>query len=44
MKKKISITLDVSLIEWLNKEVHKVEYTSRSHIIEIALTKYKESG
>lgn len=43
MKKKISITIDETLLKWVDKKVNTVEYSSRSHLIEVAVTKLKEA-
>lgn len=43
MKKPISATIDVELIKWINQEVkEKKRYRNKSHLIEIALDKFKK--
>ena len=42
LKKRLSITLEEDLIKWMDKEVKKVEYRNRSHLIEVAVTRLKE--
>lgn len=42
VKKKISITIESDLLEWIDNLVNKVEYRSRSHVFEIAVSKLKE--
>ena len=38
-----SISFDPELLEWINKIVEeKVEYRDRSHLIEIAITRFRE--
>ena len=44
LKKKLSITIESDLIEWMNKEVKKVEYRNRSHLIEVAVSRLKEKN
>lgn len=40
MKKKISITIDEKLLEGVDKLAEGVEYSSRSHVIEVAVSKF----
>lgn len=43
LKRRISVTIEADLVEWLDKLVkNKIEYSSRSHLFEVALTKLKE--
>ena len=47
MKKPISATIDVDLINWINKEIsYNKSYRNKSHLIEIALEllKSKKKG
>ena len=44
MKKQTSLSIDIDLIEWVDKLVLKrAEYRSRSHIFELALVRFKET-
>jgi Arc/MetJ-type ribon-helix-helix transcriptional regulator len=42
-KMKTSIALDMDLISWIDDQVKTRKYASRSHCIEYAITKLKES-
>ena len=43
MKKPISATIDEELIRWMSSELkNKTKYRNKSHLIEIALRKFKE--
>jgi len=39
MKKKISISIDEKLLDGVDKLAEGVEYSSRSHVIEVAVSK-----
>jgi len=41
VKKKISITIDPELLKWIDDQTKKVEYTSRSHVFEIATSMFR---
>lgn len=43
MKKKISISLDVELLKWVDKKAESFEFSSRSHVIEVAVARMKEA-
>ena len=44
MKKPISATIDVSLIEWIEKEVSSnPNYRNKSHLIEVAIGLLKKN-
>ena len=43
MKKKISITIDESLLEWVDSQAETVEFSSRSHVFEVAIARLKET-
>lgn len=44
MKKPISATIEKELIEWISEEVkRKKNYRNKSHLIETALERLKES-
>ncbi len=42
VKTKVSHTIDEELIEWVDKEVAKKRFASRSHAIEYALDQLKK--
>jgi len=39
----ITIRLPKEIVEWMDKKVDGIEYRSRTHIIEKALTKFKDN-
>ena len=41
-KKQISLTIDVTLLEWVDKEVEDFNFGSRSSAFELALNKLKK--
>ena len=41
---KITTTVDRELVEWLDGEVEKRRFRNRSHAVEYAIAKLKESG
>lgn len=43
MKKNISITLEETLLAWIDKQLEKARFRNRSHLIEYALVQFKES-
>lgn len=43
MKKTKTITLNGSLLEWIQEQIKKKRFASVSHAIEYALTKLRES-
>ena len=43
MKKNISITLEETLLAWMDKQLEKTRFRNRSHLVEYALVKFKES-
>jgi Ribbon-helix-helix protein, copG family. len=43
MKKNISITLEETLLAWIDKQLEKARFRNRSHLIEYAIVKFKES-
>lgn len=40
---KVTSTVDQELIEWIDREVEKRRFRNRSHAIEYAIAKLKES-
>ena len=43
MKKKISITIEEDLLKWVDEQTKSVEFSSRSHVIEVAISKLRDS-
>jgi len=43
MKEKFSVSVDESLLKWLDGQIKTKRFASRSHGIEFALTQLKES-
>ena len=43
MKKKVSITIEEDLLKWVDEQTKSVEYSSRSHVIEVAISRLKNS-
>ena len=43
MKKKISITIEEDLFKWVDEQTISVEFSSRSHVIEVAISKLRDS-
>ena len=41
-KKRVYATIREDLVEWMDQEVQKLRFASRSHAIEYALAKLKE--
>jgi len=41
-KKRVYATIREDLVEWMDQEVEKLRFASRSHAIEYALAKLKE--
>jgi len=44
MKKTISATIDVKLIDWVDKELKGTRYRNKSHLVEIALMEFKKES
>jgi len=42
-KERVSVTIRKELLEWIDQKVEDLTYASRSHAIEYALAKLKES-
>lgn len=43
MKKTISATIDDTLIKWIDEQLkNTAKFRNKSHLIEIAITQYKE--
>jgi len=43
MKQSVSVTLEKALIEWIDKQLETQKYRNRSHLVEVALTKFRET-
>jgi len=44
MKKSLSVTIEVELVKWIDEQVKTQRFRNRSHLVEFALMKFKESG
>lgn len=42
MKIAISATVDRDIVDWIDQQVKNKKYRNKSHIIELALTEFKE--
>ena len=43
MKKSISVTVEEDLIKWIDEQVKTQRFRNRSHLVELALMKFKET-
>jgi Arc/MetJ-type ribon-helix-helix transcriptional regulator len=43
-KVKTSISLDPEIVQWIDKLIEKKRFADRTHAIELALQKLRESG
>ena len=43
MKQSISVTIDKELVDWIDKQVGTKKYRNRSHLVELALTNFREN-
>jgi Arc/MetJ-type ribon-helix-helix transcriptional regulator len=43
LRSKMSVTIDVELIKWIEQQVKKQRFRNKSHAVEYALVKLKES-
>jgi Arc/MetJ-type ribon-helix-helix transcriptional regulator len=43
LRSKMSVTIDVELIKWIEQQVTKQKFRNKSHAVEYALVKLKES-
>jgi len=43
MKQSISVTVDKELVEWIDKQVETQKFRNRSHLVEVALLKFRET-
>lgn len=44
MKKSISVTVEKDLVDWVDRQVETQKYRNRSHLVELALVKFREGG
>jgi len=42
MKKSISVTVERDLIDWIDQQVKTQKFRNRSHLVELALMKFRE--
>jgi Arc/MetJ-type ribon-helix-helix transcriptional regulator len=42
MKQSISVTVETELVEWIDAQVATQKYRNRSHLVELALMKFRE--
>ena len=43
MKAKMSVTVEKELVEWIDKQVKTQRFRNRSHAVELALMRFRES-
>lgn len=43
MKQSISVTVEKELVEWIDKQVETLMFRNRSHLVEVALMKFREN-
>lgn len=43
LRSKMSVTIDVELIKWIEQQVKKQRFRNKSHAVEYALVKLKEN-
>jgi Arc/MetJ-type ribon-helix-helix transcriptional regulator len=43
MKKSISVTIEEELVKWIDQQVKTQRFRNRSHLVELALMKFRES-
>ena len=43
MKQSVSVTLETDLVKWIDERVQTMKYRNRSHLVEIALIKFREN-
>jgi len=42
MKQSISVTVERDLVTWIDKQVKTQKFRNRSHLVEVALMKFRE--
>jgi Arc/MetJ-type ribon-helix-helix transcriptional regulator len=43
MKQSISVTVEKDLVEWIDRQVKTQRFRNRSHAVEVALMKFRET-
>jgi Arc/MetJ-type ribon-helix-helix transcriptional regulator len=43
MKQSVSVTVDKDLVAWIDKQVSSQKYRNRSHLVELALLRFREA-
>jgi Arc/MetJ-type ribon-helix-helix transcriptional regulator len=43
MKQSISVTVEKGLVGWIDRQVETQRFRNRSHLVELALLKFRES-
>ena len=43
MKQSISVTVEKELVEWIDQQVKTQKFRNRSHLVEVALLKFRET-
>jgi Arc/MetJ-type ribon-helix-helix transcriptional regulator len=43
MKQSISVTVEKELVDWIDRQVETQRFRNRSHLVELALLKFRES-
>ena len=43
LRSKMSVTIDMELIKWIEQQIKKQKFRNKSHAVEYALVKLKES-
>lgn len=43
MKQSISVTVEKDLVEWIDKQVETQRFRNRSHLVELALIRFRDS-
>ena len=42
MKQSISVTVEKEIVEWIDKQVKTQRFRNRSHLVEVALMRFRE--
>jgi Arc/MetJ-type ribon-helix-helix transcriptional regulator len=43
MKQSISVTIEKDLVSWIDRQVGTQRYRNRSHLVELALLRFREA-
>jgi Arc/MetJ-type ribon-helix-helix transcriptional regulator len=43
MKQSISVTVEKALVDWIDTEVETQKFRNRSHLVEVALRRFRDS-